>query len=252
MEFAELVHVETENSRIQAYDGLAEFWHEYTSLQMPDYTSFIDRLMSIRGIRPEAILDLACGTGTLTARLSGSAAEVVGLDQSETMLSHARIRCKSISNVQFVRGEFPGFELNRCFNAIVCPANSMNYVRTLSELNHVFRTVAKHLQPGGVFVFDTLTSRAMTVLSTFYLHITVDRGRFVMRFQFDPARRQQKALVILPAGVEEHIQIPIDPIDVIEAANGTDLIVDDYFSSAIIPGRWCTGYTSFFVLTKRL
>jgi hypothetical protein len=54
---------------------------------------------------------------------------------------------------------------------------------------------------------------------------------------------------VFKEGIEVHRRVPIDPKDVIEAAQGTGLRVDDYFSSALIPGRWRIGPVCFYVMT---
>jgi SAM-dependent methyltransferase len=55
----------------------------------------------VAGIGPGRILDIACGTGWLTRLLRG---DVVGLDQSEAMLSIARER---VPEARFIRADVP-------------------------------------------------------------------------------------------------------------------------------------------------
>src|SRR5262249_8526045 len=156
-----------------------------------------------------SILDLACGTGTLTMRLAEIAPEVIGLDASESMLIQARARCSTLSGVQFRRGDFCSFQLGRQFDAVVCAFNSLNYLTDIGELVAVFRSVALHLRPGGLFVFDSFTRKGMLSLSGLYLHTEVNGRRFAMRFDYDPRLRKERALVLLPAGIETHWRIPI-------------------------------------------
>jgi hypothetical protein len=91
----------------------------------------------------------------------------------------------------------------------------------------------------------------MRVLSGYFLHVEVGRRRFVLRFSYDAERRKEESQVILPTGVEMHRRIPLDPIDVWTAAEGSGLEVEDYFSSAFWPRDWGSGYFCFFVLVKR-
>ena len=55
----------------------------------------------------------------------------------------------------------------------------------------------------------------------------------------------------LPAGVETHRRVPVDPADVAAAVKGSGLEVADYFSSALMPRGWGPGLIHFFVLEKR-
>jgi SAM-dependent methyltransferase len=140
--------------------------------------------------------------------------------------------------------------LGRRFEAAVCSFNSLNYVGDLGELGAVFRSVADHLRPGGLFVFDTHTCAAMDRVSGMYLHAEAEGKRFAIHFDYDWRRLREKAVVLLRSGVEIHWRIPIDPTDVEAASEGSGLVVEDYFSSAFVPGRWYTGPTCFFVLSR--
>ena len=74
------------------YDGLAAVWDDLSRRRLPDYPGFLADLARARGRPPGPVLDLACGTGTLTARLARTAPAVVGLDASGAMLADARRR----------------------------------------------------------------------------------------------------------------------------------------------------------------
>lgn len=233
---------------LEPYRGLADAWDWYNSAQLPDYPSYLTALARRRGLVLRSVLDVACGTGLLSFRLGSAVEEVIGLDASEPMLTVARGRQRGT----FVRGDFRDFNLGRQFNAAVCASNSLNYVADRGDLGRAFAAVGRHLRPGGVFVFDTSTERLMRLLSGLYLHVEQAGGRrFVLQFNYDAERRRETSRAILPAGVETHRRIPLDPADVIAAAKGSGLEVEDYFSSALWPRGWGHGTFCFFVLVKR-
>ena len=230
----------------ETYECMAEFWHEHIRLSIPNYAEFLESIAECPS-QFQAVLDLACGAGTVTEGLARVAGVVVGLDASDAMLGKARARCPMI---RFEKGDFRDFHLDRQFDAIVCASDSLNYVRDLSELGKVFQCVANHLRPGGLFVFDTITERGMRSLSGYYLHAAVNAGRFVINFNFNAVERKEESIVFLPNGVERHHRIPIDPSDVETAAQAVGLVVSDYFTLASIPGRSYVGSRCYFVLTK--
>ncbi len=187
----------------------------------------------------------------LTKSLARVTGEVVGVDASETMLSQARARFADSPHIRYVCGDFRSFAVDRQFGAVVCGFNSINYLGSMAELKAMFHHVAKHLLPGGCFVFDSMTEYGMLLSSGLYLHVQTSRKRFVMRFEYDRAQRKQTVVIQVPEGTEIHRRVPIDPRDVKEACQDSGLVLEDYFSSAFFPGWWYTGPTCFFVLRRR-
>ncbi len=252
LRYPELERALRAGPELPPYEGLAELWDAHCAPRLPDYPSFLASLAEPRGIRLRSVLDLACGAGTLGARLTRVAPAVVGLDSSESMLAQARRRPDLPSGVEFVRGDFRDFELGRRFDAVVCASNSLNYVADHRELASVFSAVAMHLEPGGLFVFDTITELGMRMLSGLFFHAEANGKRFALRFAYDVAHRREKSTVILSEGIETHRRIPLDVTDVDLAARSSGLQVEDYFCSASLSRRRWSGNMSFFVLRKRL
>jgi demethylmenaquinone methyltransferase/2-methoxy-6-polyprenyl-1,4-benzoquinol methylase len=87
----------------------------YADRDRPGWDEEVDALIrALAGLAPARTLDVACGTGFLTRHLPG---EVVGLDQSESMLEVARARVPAAA---FVRGDgvelpFPDGAFERIF-----------------------------------------------------------------------------------------------------------------------------------------
>lgn len=196
---------------LQPYAGLADVWHDYAGAFQWDYPTFLANLARTRRITLRSILDLACGTGTLSTRLARIAPEVVGLDVSEPMLVQAQSRSSELPGVRYALGDFRKFQLGQSFDAAVCACNSLNYVGNIAELQAVFRSVAEHLRPDGVFVFDAFTDLGMQMVSGCYLHVKAPGKRFVLHFQYDRKQRKERAEILMPSGIEVHARIPIDP-----------------------------------------
>jgi SAM-dependent methyltransferase len=237
---------------LQPYEGMAAVWNEYSAPILPHYATFLAHLASRRGFECRSVLDLACGTGILTSRLSRVAGEVIGLDASEMMLDVARIRHGRRTELSFIHGDFRKFELGRQFDAAFCASNSLNYLADSGELVQVFTTVAKHLQPGGVFVFDLMRERGMRSLSGHYLHALAGERRFAIHFDYDRVKRRETARVILRDGIETHRRIPLGEADVLAAVVGTGLEIEDYFSSVFLPWGWNFGCASLFVVLSKM
>lgn len=231
------------------YQGLAELWHEYAADWLPGYPAFLSHLARCDGTPIGSVLDLACGTGLVTARLAAVADEVVGVDASEAMLAVARWE-SACTGVTYVAGDMRGFDLGRTFDAAVCASNSLNYVADQAELRQVLACVARHLRPGGVFAFDAVTDYGMRVSSLGWVHVTLGTRRFAKGSGYEAEVRRETAWAVLPTGLETHVRAPIDKADVRAAAAGTGLAVVDQFSAAGPLGGWGDGAMMYHVLRR--
>ena len=112
----------------------------------------------IREIRPDSILDLACGTGELEKNLSNSGIRFVGVDASQPMLKMAR--AKKLDS-KFICGDAAEIRLNRKFDMVLLIFDSANHMRSLSHLVRVFKNARRHLKDDGFFIFDFIPESGM-------------------------------------------------------------------------------------------
>ncbi len=115
--------------------------------------SFIQALLHKNGVTEGLVLDLACGTGTLTLALSSLGYEMLGADLSEDMLSVARQK-PGAEKILFLNQPMDDFELYGTVDAIVCVLDSLNYLTDPEAMKKTFRLCANYLNPGGVLIFD--------------------------------------------------------------------------------------------------
>jgi SAM-dependent methyltransferase len=105
--------------------------------------------------RPDAaaLLELACGTGSILARLT-TGAQLTGLDRSPEMLAVAAAK---VPGAQLVEGDMSSFDLGRRFDVIVCVFDSVNHLLEVGSWASLFACVHAHLAADGLFVFDVNT-----------------------------------------------------------------------------------------------
>ena len=126
-----------------------------------DYTSwakYIDKkIKAYSDIDVSLVLDLCCGTGTMTLELDKLGYDMTGIDLSPEMLDIARQKAmdaKRSENILFLCQDMCEFELYGTVQAVVSCLDSLNHLDTKKDLKRVFDLVHNYLEPGGLFMFD--------------------------------------------------------------------------------------------------
>lgn len=102
-----------------------------------------------------SVLDLGCGTGTLTELLAARGYDMIGIDNSQEMLQRAiEKKERSGLDILYLQQDMREFELYGAVGAVVSVCDSLNYLLKEEELLSTFRLVENYLYPDGVFIFD--------------------------------------------------------------------------------------------------
>lgn len=136
-------------------DYLVELLHEYGgdgADALPDRESDVDA-----NLRQEqnTILDLGCGTGTLTELLARKGYEMIGVDNAQEMLQIAMDkRAQSGLDILYLLQDMREFELYGTVGAVISVCDSLNYLLEEEDVLQTFRLVNNYLFPRGIFIFD--------------------------------------------------------------------------------------------------
>lgn len=110
------------------------------------------------GIPPLRILDLGCGTGTVSVLLAERGHNVVGVDLSEEMLAVAQEKAARLNlSIQWIHQSMAELELPFSVDYAVCLCDSLNYITDSADIIDTFHRVYRHLRPEGLFLFDVHT-----------------------------------------------------------------------------------------------
>ena len=102
-----------------------------------------------------SILDLGCGTGTLTELMAAKGYDMIGIDHSQEMLQIAMDkRERSGLDILYLLQDMRAFELYGTVGAVISVCDSLNYLLSEEDLLKVFGLVHNYLYPNGLFVFD--------------------------------------------------------------------------------------------------
>lgn len=142
--------------------GYGDFSFFYDALMKDvDYPSrfdYIRGLLADNSVSEGILLDMACGTGTLSALFSKSGFDVIGVDASEDMLSLAQEkRLEEGFDALFLCQKMEELDLFGTIDAAVCTLDSLNHVTEKEKLKEIFRRTALFMNDKGVFVFDVNT-----------------------------------------------------------------------------------------------
>ncbi len=103
----------------------------------------------------ELVLDLGCGTGTLTQMLSKKGYDMIGVDNSDEMLSIAIQKGMNVTqNILYLLQDMREFELYGTVRAVISICDSINYLLEEEDIVKTFSLVNNYLDPGGIFIFD--------------------------------------------------------------------------------------------------
>ena len=126
-----------------------------------DYTAwaeFIDEAC-VRECRekPSLVLDLGCGTGSMTLELARRGYDMTGVDISPEMLDIARERaerCGFAGDILWLCQDMREFELYGTVDVTVSCLDCLNHLTSLNDLKKCLSLVHNYLIPDGIFIFD--------------------------------------------------------------------------------------------------
>lgn len=144
-----------------AYALLSEYYDRFTDdVPYEQWADFFERIFLQKQYKPKVILDLACGTGSLTRILAQRGYDMIGADQSEDMLMAARENCEGL-DVLLIHQAMQELDLYGSIDACICCLDSVNYVTDPNILYEAMKRVQLFLEPGGIFIFDINTRKKL-------------------------------------------------------------------------------------------
>ena len=172
---------------MDAYKNLAASYDRLTN--DVDYEATVEFYMEIlrrEGITPRTVVDLACGTGSVTEILARKGYRVTGVDMSEEMLTEAAMKtmdmeqppmysCQLLQNLRLPRG----------VDMAVCALDSLDYILDPADCKEAIRRVYKALNPGGIFIFDVNTPEKLWAMDDQVFLDEDDDVYCVWRGEFD-------------------------------------------------------------------
>lgn len=141
---------------MEAYTSFAEVYDTFMdNVPYKEWADYLEDRMREYGIEDGLVLDLGCGTGSMTEELADRGYDMIGVDNSGEMLDIAmEKRAETGHDILYLLQDMREFELYGTVRAVISACDSVNYITEESELEEVFRLVNNYLDPQGIFIFD--------------------------------------------------------------------------------------------------
>jgi ubiquinone/menaquinone biosynthesis C-methylase UbiE len=189
MMYSEISDLEEKMDNMEAYGEFAKVYDIFQdNINYKEWADYIKERLTGYGITDGLVLELGCGTGTVTELLADAGYDMIGVDNSEEMLAEAiEKKIESGHDILYLQQDMQEFELYGTVRAIVSVCDSMNYITEDEELQQVFRLVNNYLDPGGIFIFDMNTVyKYEKLLGDTTIAENREEGSFIWENTYDP------------------------------------------------------------------
>lgn len=148
----------TPSAALLAYERLAPVYDRFTDSY--DHDGWIGRLEALarrHGLSGRRALDVACGTGKSFAPLARRGYDVWACDLSPAMVTRARQATVDVSPDRIMVADMRQLPRFGAFEFITCLDDAINYLLDEPDVLAAFRSAARLLAPGGLYLFDANT-----------------------------------------------------------------------------------------------
>lgn len=142
------------------YNAFAKYYDTLTfNVDYKKRAEYFDKIIKkYKKTENNILLDLGCGTGSLSQELDSLGYDVIGVDNSPMMLDMAiEKKFESGKNIQYLCQDIKNIDMFGTFGVCICALDTLNHLNTLEEVKQVFDKVSLFSEKGSVFVFDINT-----------------------------------------------------------------------------------------------
>lgn len=146
----------------QSFTKVAEFYDELMKpVPYRMWVSYHLLLLSMQEVKPKTMLDMCCGTGTMSEMMFREGFEVEGFDLSADMIDVARQKAeKKKMPIRYEVADAATVDMGRTYDSVFSFFDSFNNITDKAQLQKTFQSAYNHLVPGGSFIFDMNTAYA--------------------------------------------------------------------------------------------
>ncbi len=141
------------------YNAFSMFYDELTSnIDYAKRAEYFDTLINKHGGKKGILLDLCCGTGSLSQQFAMLGYDVIATDASMQMLNIALDKkADNGLNIQYLCQDMRKLDMFGTIDVTICALDSLNHLPSIDDVKKVFERVHLFCEPGGLFIFDVNT-----------------------------------------------------------------------------------------------
>ena len=171
------------------YEAFSFYYDQLTeNVEYPQRAAYFHRLIQkYRQSEGVVLLDLACGTGSLSEEFAKLGYDVLGVDYSYGMLNQAmQKKLEHNLPIQYICQDMRELDLYGTVDITVCALDSLNHLDSFSDVQTVFQQVFNVTESGGVFLFDMNTPyKYREILGNTTIAENREEGSFIWENEFD-------------------------------------------------------------------
>ena len=142
-----------------SYDNFSRFYDRLTdNVEYEKRADYFCRLLSMCGVNSGILLDLGCGTGSMSVKMAERGFDVIGVDSSIGMLNAAQQKMfESGKNLLLLNQPMQDIDLYGTVDCAICVLDGINHLNNAEEVKQTFKKVSLFMNKGGAFAFDVNT-----------------------------------------------------------------------------------------------
>lgn len=154
------------------------------------WADYLEEIMNKCGKNRDIILELACGTGSLSRLMCKRGYDIISVDNSEDMLNVAREKCEGEQGLPlFLCQNMCELDLYGTVDITMCCLDSVNYITYMNDLKRMFKRVALFTNPKGLFIFDIKTIGFFKKLKGQMNAVSTEDGFYFWQYDYDSKSR---------------------------------------------------------------
>ncbi len=142
-----------------SYDDFSRFYDLLTdNVEYEKRADYFCRLLSMCGITDGILLDLGCGTGSMSLAMAERGFDVIGIDSSVGMLNAAQQKMfESGKQMLLLNQTMEDLDLYGTIDCAICVLDGINHLSCADAVKAAFSKVSLFMNKGGAFAFDVNT-----------------------------------------------------------------------------------------------